>query len=237
MKTIKFIRCTAVVVAVLILAACEDNMPGYYHEKEYELDDFTGVSFGDALQVKIIQAEEFKVTAKGEDQDLIDLELRVENKMLTGNYRRSGKNRKRTLVEVYLPDLKKAHMHSATTTTIRGFNSEEDSLELTASAASVVSMESSWKYLEVETGGASEVTLTGQVSQVKAGVSGNSELKALGLESDHYYIEVNGSSKARVNVLEVLKGEVNGKSELSYAGNPSTVEVQVEGDSKLNPEQ
>lgn len=233
MKRKNIINSTAMAFVLLLLAACIEHRPKDYHEKEFGLSDFTGVELGDALRVEIIQAEEFKVIAKGEGEDVSDLELRIENGVLMGHYRKSRKNRKGTMVQVFLPKLKRASMHSATSTSLKGFNSEEDSLEVSVSAASDLTMESNWKFLDVQVSGASKATIKGTINEVRSGVAGDSELEALGMEATICFIEVNGKSKAGVKVLEELKGEVNGKSELSYAGSPLRVQVKVDGDSKM----
>lgn len=214
--------------------SCEDGMPDYYHEKEYpSLTGFTGVELGDALQVEIRRADAFSVVAKGEDKDLNDLELWVENNSLRGKYREGSRSHKRTLVLVYMPELKKTNMHSATNTKIIGFPAGQELLHLIVSGASEVELENSWNELSIEISGASKAILHGYGTTVTANVSGSSELNAEGFTTENGHMEVNGKSTARVRIGETLTGSVNGDSKLIYWGNPTEVQVAVASDSEM----
>ncbi len=218
----------------LLFTACDDGMPDYYNQRDYELQNFTGVNLGDALEVEIVKADEFKVIAKGEDKDINDLELRVEAGILTGNYRPGSRNHKRTQVQIYLPELEKADMHSATTTTIKGFFNEDDSLKLKVSSASKVTMDSELKFLELELSAASKAILSGEVKTMQTEVSGASELKAGNFSAGSCRAEVKGTSKATVKVTDHLTAKVNGASELKYTGSPDYIEKEVTSDSRIS---
>lgn len=234
MKSIKLIFLPGMLLFGLqLLTACEDETPNYYNQRTFELEDFSGVKLGDALQVEIIKSTAFKVYAKGEDKDINDLELKVVAGTLTGKYRTRSGSHKQTIVQIYLPELENVDVHSATKTTIKGFFNEHDTLKVAVSAASELSMDGMLKFLELSMDGASRVVISGEVSTVHARVSGASELKAAGASTENYQVEVNGASKATLNVREKLDATVNGASELKYTGSPELVESEVASDSKM----
>lgn len=222
--------------SLTLLSACEDETPQYYHEKEFELEDFTGVDLGSAFEIEIKEAAEFKVIAKGEDQDLNDLEMRVENNVLNGSYLQNRRNRKRTLIQIQMPVLREANLHGASHSSISGFSSEEDSLELHLSGASELLMDADWKFLEIDISGASNANVDGQANKVKASVSGASNLNSRDLSASIIEIAVSGASEAKIIVDNELRGSVNGASELKYTGNPAVVDVDVAQDSKIRKE-
>lgn len=217
------------------MTGCDDNLPDYYNVKEHELQDFTTVDLGNALQVEIYQSDEFKVYAKGENRDIQDLALRVENNILTGHYVRNRKNRKRTLVQVYLPALTEISLHGATTSYVSGFNEVEGNLKIKVGGASVLSLDGLWKNVEVDVTGASYASLTGSSNEITGMVSGASRLQTLSFPVQKLDLDVSGNSEATVKVYQTLSGAVTGRSKLSYAGNPGVVSVQVSGESELRP--
>lgn len=221
------------VMMFFLVTSCDDNLPDYYNVKEHELQDFTRIDLGNALQVEIYQSEEFKVYAKGENRDIQDLALRVENNVLTGHYVRNRKNRKRTLVQVYLPTLTEVSLHGATTSIVSGFNEVDGNLKIKVGGASALSLDGLWKKVEVDVAGASFVNLTGSSNEMKGLVSGASRLQTLSFPVQKFEIDVSGGSEATVKVYQNLSGAVTGRSKLSYAGNPGVVSVQVSGESEL----
>lgn len=230
-----YLKFAPIITCLVILAGCEDNLPDYYNVREHNLQDFTKVDLGDTFQVEIYQSDEFKVFAKGENRDIEDLALRVENNTLTGHYVRNRNNRKRTLVQIYMPMLAEASLHSATSTEIIGFNNIDQDIKIKVGGASVVAMESLWKSVNVEVMGSSYVSISGSSVEVQGIVSGASRLQALSFSSQKMLIDVSGNSEAAVKVYEHLTGTVTGRSKLSYTGTPGSVSVYVSGESELRP--
>lgn len=217
----------------VLFSGCEDDTPGYNQEKEYALDGFTHIDMGSAFKVEIIHADEFAVMAKGEGRDLDDLELTVSNNTLKGKYQRGSGSHGQTFIQIHMPALRTASLHNATSTVIKGFYSEEDSLRLLVSEASEVKTSSDWKFIELELSGASDLILEGKADAVKGSVSGASDLYAEDLSSVTFEINVKGASEAYVNVQNRLSGSVKEDSKLVYRGDPAVVEVDVDSGSNL----
>lgn len=232
MKTFSFFRYILLMCLGLILVSCEDSLPDYYTEKEFELQNFNRIELGDAFQIEIMKADEFMVIAKGEDSDLNDLILRVEDHSLTGQYREGSRSHKRTLIQVYLPELTEVEVHAASTTKISGFDSEED-LSLKISGASETYFTGSVKNLEVTLDGASLLSLNGESEDFSADVFGASEMNARSFIANTAQVKVHSHSHANLSVLSSLSGELHSGSSLIYYGSPAQVEVNVETGSSL----
>ena len=221
-------------VTLVSLVGCEDEMPDYYDSKSYDLEDFNAVELGDALQIEIIQADQFSVVASGETEDLEDLELRVENGVLKGKYRQGSNSHKRTKVVISMPQLRGAVLEAATDTKITGFSEPEDTFFLRLSGASAAVVEGNYEVLEARIEGASELNLKGEGDVLDAVIGGASRLNAGGFAVNVTSIDVGGASEATISVHDLLEGSVQGSSRLRYQGNPEVIDVFVANDSRMS---
>ena len=77
--------------------------------------------------------------------------------------------------------------------------------------------------------GASEIILDGSIDQLFADMTGASELNASGLQTRTAEISTTGAAEAKIAVSETLKVAITGAGEVTYTGNPKTVEKHVTG--------
>lgn len=233
MKTIQFIRYTLLFIISFSFFSCDDSLPDTYLEKEYPLADFKQIKLGEAFQIEIGKAEDFSVIAKGEQKDLDDLILVVEGDQLSGHYREGSRNHKRTLLQIFLPELTGVDLHAASSTRISGFDASDNSISIKVSGASEAKFIGKSKNLAVEVDGASLLTLTGEADNITAEVRGASELRAKSFKVKIAQMQVHSHSHANIDVANSLSGGVHGGSSLLYYGNPSLLEVSVETGSSL----
>ena len=232
MRTVGFYL--GVLFSLFLLVGCEDEMPDYYDSRTYDLEDFNAVELGDALQIEILQGARFSVVAKGETDDLNDLELRVENGVLTGHYRNGSNSHKRSRLVIFMPELSAASFEAATTARIAGFNAPETTLLLQVSGASTALVEANYETLEVRVEGASELALRGHADAMNAVVGGASRLFARDLTAAAVSVNVGGASEATISVTDELAGSVQGNSLLRYNGDPEVLDVFVASDSRMS---
>jgi hypothetical protein len=81
----------------------------------------------------------------------------------------------------------------------------------------------------VQTSGASDVTVDGNVEQLLADMTGASDLHAKGLQTKTVEISTTGAASAYVSATETLKVAITGAGDVTYSGNPKTVEKHVTG--------
>ena len=231
MKTTKFLL--GMLLMAFFLVGCDDEMPDYYASKSYDLENFNAVELGDALQVRILRGTRFSVVARGEQPDLDDLELRVEDGVLTGNYRNGSASHKRTKLEISMPQIYSAVFEAATDASISGFTAPGSPFFLKASGASAILMSGNFEELELRVEGASEIALKGQVDVMDAVVSGASRLYARELTASEASVDIGGASEADLYVTGRLEGSVQGSSLLRYLGDPEVLDVFVANDSRI----
>jgi hypothetical protein len=233
MKTIRPLAAVMLFAAIFTFSSCIFDDPQPQLTQEFSLKNFTEIDLGDAFQIEIKKGDDFKVTAAGEKDDIHDLVLEVVNGKLTGHYRPGSKNHGHTSICIVLPELTIARLHSATSTTLRGFNDADETLSFEVSGAATLTGDILCKKLNLEVSGASTATLTGTADRMDTEVSGKSVLKTAQLKLKICDANVSGKSDAVVHATEELRGIVNGKSSLTYYGNPASVDVGVANDSDL----
>ncbi|MDB6146614.1 MAG: hypothetical protein JWO45_278 [Spartobacteria bacterium] len=81
----------------------------------------------------------------------------------------------------------------------------------------------------VESTGASEITLDGTVDELLADLTGASELKAKGLQAKVVELSTTGAGEAWVTVTDKLRVAITGAGDVTYSGNPKTVERHITG--------
>ncbi|MEY2536374.1 MAG: hypothetical protein QOG67_114 [Verrucomicrobiota bacterium] len=77
--------------------------------------------------------------------------------------------------------------------------------------------------------GASGIVVDGTVDELLADLTGASDLKAKGLRAKVVEISTTGAADAQVSVSETLRVVITGAGDVTYWGNPKTVERRVLG--------
>jgi len=81
----------------------------------------------------------------------------------------------------------------------------------------------------LESTGAAEVELDGNIDELLADMTGASELHAAGLQTKTTEISTSGAADAEIAVSETLKVAITGAGKVSYSGNPKTIEKHISG--------
>jgi hypothetical protein len=81
----------------------------------------------------------------------------------------------------------------------------------------------------LETTGAADVTLDGTVDELLADMTGASDLKAKTLQARSVQISTTGAASASVNATESLRVSITGAGDVTYLGNPKSIEKHVTG--------
>jgi Putative auto-transporter adhesin, head GIN domain len=81
----------------------------------------------------------------------------------------------------------------------------------------------------VQSTGAGTIVLDGTVDQLLAELTGASELKAKSLQAKTAEISTTGAAEASVTATEKLRVVITGAGDVSYYGNPPTIEKKITG--------
>ncbi|MBB2148502.1 head GIN domain-containing protein [Pedobacter gandavensis] len=106
-------------------------------------------------------------------------------------------------------------------------------LDLDLQGGSDVTLNLNASKLSSKIDGVGKLTLTGQTGTHIVKTSGNAKLDAFSFVAGIYDINIEGTGKANINVLNDLKVKTSGVSEVFYKGNPKNVTEKKSGVSKL----
>jgi phage shock protein PspC (stress-responsive transcriptional regulator) len=193
--------------------------------------DFDEISVKGLIDLEIIANHETKVLADFPDKIDVNFEdgiLIIKNKptIILGNNTRPVK------VKLYIDEINHIEIDGMTKATMNGFGS--GSLNVRANGSSVLIMNDIFlDVLEAELNGVSTLKGDGNANEGQIKASGASIVETRKIQFKNMDITLNGVSQATVNVVEELKGNVNGSSELNYIGDPSIVNVSNTGVSKV----
>jgi hypothetical protein len=81
----------------------------------------------------------------------------------------------------------------------------------------------------IESSGAADVTLDGAVNELLADMTGASDLRARSLQARSVQISTTGAASAQVNPTETLRVAITGAGDVTYSGNPPTIEKHITG--------
>ena len=81
----------------------------------------------------------------------------------------------------------------------------------------------------LESKGASEVTLSGNIDRLSVDMTGASQLAAAGLQTKTAEISTTGAGDSEVAVSDTLNVAITGAGKVIYSGNPATIKKQITG--------
>lgn len=108
-----------------------------------------------------------------------------------------------------------------------------DKLVLNQSGASDLKGDINVKNLEARISGASDVTLSGDATQLSVIAEGASNFKGFDLATDICDAKASGASDIQVTIKRELSAQAKGASDIRYKGNPDIKGVNVSGSSAV----
>ncbi|OIP04441.1 MAG: hypothetical protein AUJ97_02720 [Bacteroidetes bacterium CG2_30_32_10] len=201
--------------------------------QERKLADFNAIELGNALNVILSQGEvqSIKVETNEGLQEFIKTE--VDNGVLKITQSNKMKNPTKLIVYVTVKNINKITLTGASElkseTPIKS-----DKLELNSSGASEITLDLAVNELESNFSGASDITLNGTATTHNILISGASDLKAGGLVTQETTLNASVASDIEVNVKEKLTGDVSGASSLKYKEEPKEKHINTSGASEIN---
>jgi hypothetical protein len=77
--------------------------------------------------------------------------------------------------------------------------------------------------------GASDITIDGNVDEFLGDITGATDVHAQGLQTKTTEISSTGASSAKISVSEALRVSITGAGDVTYFGNPKTIEKHITG--------
>ena len=188
--------------------------------KQYDITNFEKIRVGGAFVVRIEKGDVFKVVADGREEDMDDIEVKVEDGTLRVDNRKKIKllgNIKRVGLTITVPTIKEVDLSGATLSKITGFNNLND-LKVEISGASKTLIDINAKKLNLDVSGASKVELRGSATNLEADIAGACNLEAEQMNIQTADVEASGISKVSLGNIPNLRSNASGASRINRQG-------------------
>ncbi|SHI91203.1 phage shock protein C (PspC) family protein [Hymenobacter daecheongensis DSM 21074] len=207
--------------------------------RNFNLSGFRQIEASGAYRVYVRQGPEFKAEAAGNDRELRNLRVDTDGDQLVISSRRESffsgfaSNRKPVLIRVQLPELRGLELSGACQANVAGFSGP--SLRVDQSGASNAMLNVKVTRLVLDLNGACRTDLRGTATELAVDGSGACQVNALGMPVQRAEFDLSGISKAKVRVSDRLRAELSGASRLQYAGQPTSIQKDLSGSSRVTP--
>jgi len=189
------------------------------HIKQFTVSDFQKLDIGGAYSISIKQGAEFNVSADGEEEDVDDLKVTVEDGTLhvkrSSNFNLFDLHKwSRVGLIITMPTVESVSLSGANKARISGFKGLSK-LDVDVSGASKTEIDVETNELIMELSGASGATLKGSAKSANFDLSGACKLDATEMNIQNVDIEASGASKANLGRIANIKKSSNGASKIN----------------------
>ncbi|TDQ12080.1 head GIN domain-containing protein [Pedobacter metabolipauper] len=221
---------------IILLAACtpkciEDS--GNHIEKSQVVKNFDKIEVLGAMKLILVQDSSYSITISA-DSNLIgyvkaDVSSgRLKLKLDEGKYCGTDS----IVIRAGIGELKELKTGGAVKVLSKGRIYASD-IDLNFAGTFDAVLDLSAGKMTTRLDGVGKLSLSGQAGSHQLITQGTAEVNAFDFISGVYDIEVAGSAKANINVLNELKVKTEGSSEIYYKGNPKNVKENKSGATKL----
>jgi hypothetical protein len=203
-----------------------------------DLRGFDSIEVGGGFDVHILQGDQFLVEVFAAEGQLDHVITEIHGSTLEIRGTRGGGKffgifPSGGQIDVTLPELTAVRASGGSDVMGLGKISVE-SLEIVASGGADVTLDVDVDTLEVVSSGGSDINLSGEAEFAALKTSGGSDVNAGALIARDVQVQTSGGSDARISVTGRLFGSVSGGSDVSYFGDPETIDVKVSGGGDLS---
>ena len=100
-----------------------------------------------------------------------------------------------------------------------------DRLELTASSAGNIKLETHAKNIDIDISSSGDISLSGETDMLKADLSSAGDLKAYDLKAREADVSVSSAGDADINVSERISARASSAGDINYKGDPKYVDA------------
>jgi hypothetical protein len=220
----------------VLLAGCSSGCiedSGIRIAKATVVKPFDKIAIEGAIKVILKQDSTYAIKIEADSSVMGEIKADVSGSELTlklkeGSYCGSDS----VVVYAGIGELKELSGSGAVNVRTQGVVNGKD-LTMNFAGATDVSLDLSVANLTTSMDGVGKLNLSGQAGTHKLTTTGSSETTAYNFITGLYDIHITGSGKASINVLNELKVNTDGSSEVYYKGNPKKVDEKKSGAAKL----
>ena len=222
--------------ASIVLASCGfggDRIDGNgsVTTQERTVSAFDEVEVGGNFKVYVIQGELKPVRIEG-DQNLLEYIEFEETGDELKSRTRSGVNLHPTGdMKIYLtsPNFKSIQASGASDILSEGKINNDSDIKINVSGAGTIRMNIDAPAIESGISGSGNIELTGETKDLALRISGAGGAKCFDMKAENTKVEISGAGDADVFASVRLEASVSGAGNVSYKGDPKTVDQHVSG--------
>ena len=216
----RHIKLTLIITLVLTLSASQAlafsfhkhgkgiEGSGDMETRELNLNDFDMIDIGGAFDLHVTFGDHQTVKVTIDDNLWDNLEADVSSGELELDWKKSCQPDRDCLVEIVVRSLEQVNIHGAGDVEIEDFDGED---------------------FEYGLSGAGNLTMDGQVDNLKIRISGAGNADTEGLRAKDVNISVSGAGNAKVYASESIRARVSGVGKVTYYGDPEERDTRVSG--------
>jgi hypothetical protein len=222
--------------ALVLLSGMSLSLAAAAQQREIRpLEGFDTVAVGGGIDLLVRQGDRFVVEVVA-TKELADIVTEVRGDRLEIGRQRDGwfdwADGDLGSVNVTLPRLAGLTASGGSDAVAEGtFTGEE--MEIIASGGSDITIDVFATELMMQASGGSDLRVSGTARKAQAHSSGGSDLDASRLTVDDVEVHSSGGSDLAVAVRERIAGNASGGSDVTYSGDPRSVDVDASGGSDV----
>ena len=224
----------ATAVASILVASLWVCLPAAAQDTETrDLSGFEAVAVGGGIDLLLRQGDRFIVEVRSDDDaseiitEVVAGKLEIRRERSFGfNWGDAGS------VNVTLPKLVALTASGGSEVEAEGALTG-DALEIVVSGGSDVTIDVAVDTIEVSASGGADVSLTGTARAARLTSTGGSDLNAGRFTAGEVNVNSSGGSDLVVAVRDKITGHASGGSDISYSGQPSSVDIDTSGGSDV----
>ncbi len=192
------------------------------------LSPFEQINVEGAISVIITQGNEQLIQIEADDNIIPIIETEVRSRELRIDNSRKYRSDNPVRIYITAPEISKIKM-SGSGSVYSENTLEGNLLHLQTYGSGNVDLALDYETLETEGRGSGNFLLSGVVTRQDVKISGSGNYQAKDLTSDVCNIEISGSGNGEVRAESALYIEIRGSGDVTYYGNPETVNTSIKG--------
>jgi len=220
----------SILTAILVLSASLA-----LSQKSYDVKDFNQISLASSIKAYVSIGDNYEVTAKGDEDDLEDLEIYVKNNDLIIKRKSSwGWNWGGSKIEVNitLPEIEELSVSgSGSLKVMDKFNAGD--LRLSVSGSGNMELDTDSKIVDASISGSGKIKAKGSAEEIDVKISGSGGFRGEELKATHCEAKISGSGSCEVYAVESINAKISGSGSVRYAGDPKKVNSHSSGSGKV----
>ncbi len=226
----KFVYLFLVAASFLGLSSCDDDFGTQEVDVTYDTLPFEYIRLETSSDVRIIQAGYFQVIVSGQERDVNDTHVFVEQGQLI--IEELGHTHGNLVIRIYVPEF--SQLESLGSSYVYGESQfqQNGSMDFFLDGSGDIDMYVDVDNLDVRVSGSGSMYLEGFVDNGDFNITGSGWIKAFNIIADFCDVRISGSGSAEVTVDDDLDVVISGSGNVLYKGHPH-ISSQISGSGKL----